>query len=356
MNVNVGSSLYIGKVLNIPIKIHWSFGLLILFIAYILQGNKTSIEQSLWFYSIVAIMFVFVVMHEFGHALMAQRFGVQTRDIIISPIGGVARLESIPKKAKHELFVALAGPAVNVILALLFLLIQIIFRHPLFPQTDTIDLIASPSDYLGILLSINLALIVFNMIPAFPMDGGRVLRAILSILLDDHMRATQYASYIGQAFAIIFIIIGIYAEHYVLLFIGIFVFLTARTERKQAKQEMLMKNTRAFQVMRSEGFQINSFISVNSLHKEHSFLVVDDSGIIGCIPSIFLKNLDKNESRLAKDLISNSYGYVNENDTLHQIYETMNGLGWAISIVTDDNKNIKGVIDRPLLLSFSNRL
>lgn len=357
MNPNLGSSLYLGTYLGIPIKVHWSFGLLILFIIYILQDSASTLSQSLWFFSIIFVMFVFVVLHEYGHALMARKYNVQTRDIIISPIGGVARLESIPKIAKHELHIALAGPAVNVVLATIFVLLQTILGHHLLPQSETINLIKAPGDYIGILLSINLALIFFNMIPAFPMDGGRVLRAILSMTMKDHWKATKYASYIGQIFAIAFVLYGLYLNHYVLLLIGLFVFLTARSERRQVNQETLMKKTQVKDLMRTNNFSISLDQMVKDLSKDQSYLIIEDDNVIGCLPNIFIRDTQSTNAVLttAKQLISQSYGHLNEDMTLDAAYNAMNAYGWVLGIVMDQEQKIKGVIDRPLLLSFSRK-
>ena len=170
-------------------------------------------------------LFACVLLHEMGHAAMARRFGVRTREIVLYPIGGVARLETIPG-GWAELAIALAGPAVNVVLAVAAAGTLVALHVPHALQQ------ALPWENTGLvqkLLWANIALVVFNMIPAFPMDGGRVLRAVLAIGLGQD-RATRIAAFIGQAIAAFFVIGGLVQANFLLAFIGVFVFLGASQE------------------------------------------------------------------------------------------------------------------------------
>ncbi len=208
--------------LGIPIRIHVTFVLILVWFGMAAAAQSRNVPREIAF---VLALFACVVLHELGHAAMARRFGVRTREIVLYPIGGVARLESMPG-GWAELLIALAGPAVNVVLAALCAAALEVLRipHP-FQQT-------MPWENSGLvqkLLWANIVLVVFNMIPAFPMDGGRVLRAVLAIGLGQQ-RATRIAAFIGQVIAGLFVVFGIVQANFFLAFIGLFVFLGASQE------------------------------------------------------------------------------------------------------------------------------
>ena len=172
----------------------------------------------------ILAIFMCVVLHEFGHALMARRYGIPTRDIILLPIGGVARLEKMPTQPIQELWVALAGPAVNAFIAvILFAWLKLTASWEPF---QTLSVTTGP--FFERLMAVNLFMIVFNMIPAFPMDGGRVLRALLATR-KEYGRATQIAASIGQGIAVLFGFIGLLYNPF-LLFIALFVWIGAAQE------------------------------------------------------------------------------------------------------------------------------
>ncbi|HEY6221442.1 MAG TPA: site-2 protease family protein, partial [Candidatus Eisenbacteria bacterium] len=217
-------SWQIAKVAGIPIRVHATFLIFIVFV-YIVLARGQSPTLALETVGFFLALFGCVVLHELGHALTARRYGVRTRDITLLPIGGVARLERIPEKPSQEIAVALAGPAVNFLIAGILLAI-------LLGGGGGAQLLGNPTllqgNFLARLLAYNVFLALFNLIPAFPMDGGRVLRALLATRLD-YLRATQIAANVGQGIAFLFGLAGLFGNPF-LLFIALFVFIGAGQE------------------------------------------------------------------------------------------------------------------------------
>jgi Zn-dependent protease len=185
----------IGRFFGIDLYIHWTFLLLPLFAVWSQQENPTVSVPFLL--GLITALFTCVVLHEYGHALTARQFGINTRDITLYPIGGVARLERISEKPWEEFWIAVGGPAVNVAIAIILLAILV----PLAFVNPNLVLQSNAGQFLMYLLAGNIFLVIFNMVPAFPMDGGRVFRAILSMWLG-HLQATRIAATVGMIVAI----------------------------------------------------------------------------------------------------------------------------------------------------------
>src|SRR5689334_13644561 len=223
-------SLPIFRIYGIQLRIHVTFLLLIGWLAfgYYAQGGSAI---AFWRVVFVLLLFVCVVLHEFGHAIAAKNYGINTPDITLLPIGGVARLQRMPDEPWQELVIALAGPLVNVVIALtLFMFVGW--------RGFSLEGAASGADLLVHLLAINVILVLFNLLPAFPIDGGRVLRALLATRLS-YARATQVAATVGQAFAFLFGIVGLFGipgipslshSNPFLIFIAVFVYIGASQE------------------------------------------------------------------------------------------------------------------------------
>jgi Zn-dependent protease len=214
----------IADVAGIPVRIHVTF---VLFIAWLfwmgLQGGG-GVARAAQGVGFILAAFACVVLHEFGHALTGRRYGVVTRDITLLPIGGVARLDRIPRHPKQEVAIALAGPLVNVVIAgALFLYMKVSPEIYDFSQPALLE-----HSFIARLFAFNVVVTLFNLIPAFPMDGGRVLRALLAMRLD-YVRATRIAANVGQVIAFLFGILGLFGNP-MLLFIAVFVFIGAGQE------------------------------------------------------------------------------------------------------------------------------
>lgn len=217
-------SWQIGTLLGIGVYMHATFLLLLAWVALSHWLAGRTLGHVLHGVVFILALFACVLLHEFGHALTARKYGIQTRDITLLPIGGVARLERMPEDPRQEIWVALGGPAVNVVIAtLLFLWLHL---------TGTLEpldrLSVAGGSFLERLMVVNVSLVVFNLIPAFPMDGGRVLRALLATRLE-YTRATQIAAGVGQAMAFVFGFLGLFMNPF-LLFIALFVWIGAAQE------------------------------------------------------------------------------------------------------------------------------
>jgi Zn-dependent protease/predicted transcriptional regulator len=213
----------IGSPFGIRVELHVTFLLFVGWIA-VAQGLFTgNVQAALSAVALLLLVFACVLLHELGHALAARRYGILTRDIILLPFGGVARLQKMPDQPGQEIVVALAGPAVNLVIGAALLVLLSLLGRP-------IELSSLSGGLLGVLLVINVWMLLFNLIPAFPMDGGRVLRALLAFRLP-YSRATRIAAGIGQGIALLFGLFGMWQHLPGLMFVALFVFLAAAEER-----------------------------------------------------------------------------------------------------------------------------
>jgi Zn-dependent protease/CBS domain-containing protein len=216
-------SITVGTIAGTAVRIHLTFLLFLLWIG-IAQALSGGASAAIGAVAFMASLFACVVLHEFGHILAARRYGIRTPEVTLYPIGGVASLEKLPEKPAQELVVALAGPAVNLVIAAVLF---IGLGATLDPQ-DLTRLDQPGANLLPRLAAANLFLAIFNMVPAFPMDGGRVLRAFLAMRLGP-ARATHIAAGVGQALALVLGFLG-FLGNPILIFIAIFVYMAAGSE------------------------------------------------------------------------------------------------------------------------------
>ncbi|MFD1016166.1 site-2 protease family protein [Winogradskyella rapida] len=321
MNVN----LNIGRVLGAQLKVHWTFFLLIIWIVvHELQrgGHASSVLFNI---ALVFAIFIGVILHELGHAFMAKRFGVRTTKITLLPIGGIAHWNPREIPPKHEILIVLAGPFVNLVLALL--LYFTIPIHSLYRQsfTDAYEVFASFSfqNFLFFIFLINAGLVLVNMLPAFPLDGGRLLRALLGLRLKP-ARATQMATSLGQVIAIAFLLLGL-LYHPVLIFIALFIIFGAYTENLNVQHTTLLKghtveeamllNITTFKPKDSIDLVVNTIISGTEIN----FIVVESGQIKG------LLNHGKIIAHSAKNVLVEAvmdpeFQTVNASDDLSVVY------------------------------------
>ena len=230
-------SFSLGRLLGSELRVHVTFFLLLAWIGFAAYGT------SGWAGALVNIAFVLalfacVVAHEFGHALMARRYGIRTPDITLLPIGGLARLERMPEKPGQEIAVALAGPAVNVAIW------AVLTAFGAKTSLALTDLDQTTTGFLQRLAVVNLFLALFNMIPAFPMDGGRVLRALLCLRMD-RVAATRAAATAGQIVAFFLGFMGLSSGNPVLVLIAVFVFVAANAESQDVAMRSVARRLMA---------------------------------------------------------------------------------------------------------------
>jgi Zn-dependent protease/CBS domain-containing protein len=271
-------ALRLGKIAGTEVRIHLTFFLLLAFLglSYYQQGGTSAAVHGVLLTSLV---FLCVLLHEFGHAFAARRYGIRTPDITLFPFGGVARLERMPEKPSEEIFVAIAGPLVNVAIATGLWLALGGFRWPsaevLLKLSTTVP---------GGLLLVNIVLVLFNLLPAFPMDGGRVLRALLAMKMD-HSRATQIAARIGQFLAIGLGFLGLFGNP-MLILVAFFVFAAAASEAGAAQLKSVSNGLRvsAAMVTRFQTLPRNASLREASdvllRTSQHEFPVVDPDGTL----------------------------------------------------------------------------
>jgi Zn-dependent protease/predicted transcriptional regulator len=235
----------LGRFAGIDVRVHATFLILLAWVAFASYQLRGSASDAVNGGVFILAVFASVILHEYGHALMARHYGIPTKEITLLPIGGVAQLERIPKEPQRELAVAVAGPAVTIAIVLVLFVILIATGLPTAPGV----LLREDAPFLSRLMWVNVWLVVFNAIPAFPMDGGRVLRALLATRMP-HLRATRIAAEVGKGFALVFGIIGLFFQGGpFLVLIALFVWLGAAGEAAMAQQNTAFDGIRVERVM-----------------------------------------------------------------------------------------------------------
>ncbi len=381
-------SLKIAQPFGIPIFVHWSFLLLFLLVVYAGRKGDSTPQDLILLSSFIIMAFVCVILHELGHALSARYYGVKTKDIIILPIGGVARLDKLPEKPFQEFVVAVAGPLVNVaIFALLGVFLSVFFSFTfnfsgfeLVGENDEIFL-SDTSKFLFALMQWNMALVVFNMIPAFPMDGGRVFRSLLSIRIG-RLRATRFAYILGQIMAVCFVVYAIsplvqslmmrvfpdftgfefidWSFNPILLFIAFFVFNAARNEYEHVKNEAEWEKHTARDLVRTH---FTTFKILDSVQQaawemkkgyENDFLVVEDEKILRGVlrgDDIITAMRNRDYEAVVLTYLTRDFVQVQINENLKQVYNKMMTHGQNI-VPVFDGENLVGVVDERAIHNF----
>jgi Zn-dependent protease/CBS domain-containing protein len=273
----------VGQLAGIDLRIHATFLLLLGWVGASYWISSKSVGAMLGGVAFILAPFACVVLHEMGHALAAREFGIKTRDITLLPIGGLARLERMPEESQQELWIALAGPAVNIVLAF-WLYVWLALTHGWEPFSH-LGVVAGP--FVERLMVANVWLVLFNLIPAFPMDGGRVLRALLATRMT-YPKATQVAASVGQGLAFVFGFVGLFTNP-MLLFIGLFVWIGASQEAGAAQIKSALSGTPARAAMLTgfatleSGDTLADAVRLTLEGSQRDFPVIDQGRVAGIL-------------------------------------------------------------------------
>lgn len=342
------SSLNLGNIAGIGVKVHWTFMLLILWVVFLEVTRGSSFNAMLWSIFFVLVLFACVVLHELGHALTARKYNIGTRQITLLPIGGVASLEAMPEDPKEEFMVAIAGPAVNVVIALALYLV--VPMEPYLSQDaealeETMSAI-NANNFLFYLFAANVMLVLFNMIPAFPMDGGRVFRALLSMKFD-RVTATQMAARLGQGVAFLFFLIGLLYNP-ILILIAIFVYFGAQGENVMVQQLNLLKGYKVRDAMMTNittvrpDKKLDDVIDIILTGTERDFVVMENGKVRGILYQAELMQAFKNRDNQirVRDIMDERVNSVQVVDDLTDVYRK----------VRSNNKSFFPVLHRDQLV------
>ena len=244
------------KIFGIDVRVHWSFILILAWGAFAYSsGPAGPMLGALYGILVILLLFLCVTLHEFGHALVAQYLGVKVPHITLLPIGGVASLERMPDKPTHEFFIAIAGPLVNFAIALLLLPILSLsgVLGSILSQGSIDSIVANMqtpglSNLILFLFFTNISLGLFNLLPAFPMDGGRILRALLAFAIS-YVEATRIAVFVGRIMAALFALYGILSPNIFFLLIAFFVYVGGGSEREAVESKAVLRNIKAKQAL-----------------------------------------------------------------------------------------------------------
>jgi len=352
-------SISLGKVYGIPISIHWTFWILIVWIVVNGFSAGQSISQVLWYVLFVLAIFTCVGLHELGHALAAKRFDIDTHSITFLPIGGLARLSHIPKNPRQELIITIAGPMVNLIIAMILGIVIMLLGNGMAIITEDTEFVASinADNFMFMLLTVNISLFIFNMIPAFPMDGGRVFRALLSFRLP-RFKATSIAVRTGQAFAILFVLLGLLYNPF-LIVIAIFISISAQSELRDIHfsesliqykaSDLLMQKFELF----SEDQSLSDAATEIIKGQDKVFVVKDEFGPTGFFTkNDILKGLSElSQKTKLKNIMQTNLQWVKEDQNAAAVWELMKNEKLPILLVGDQDQ-LRGIINFENLQEF----
>jgi len=326
----------LGRFAGIDVYIHATFLLLVGFYGVSYGANGGGVAAMIEGIAFILALFGCVLLHEYGHALTARRYGIPTRDITLYPIGGVARLERMPDKPRQELWVALAGPAVNVVIAAA-VGAWLFFSNAFVPSSE---LSMMSGSFLQRLMMVNLSLVVFNLIPAFPMDGGRVLRALLATRMD-YVRSTRIAATLGQGIALVFGFVGLFTAP-TLIFIAFFVWIAAGQELGMVQMKATLTGIPVSRAMLTDFRTLHPLEPVSRAMNlivsgvQQDFPVVDQGRLVGILThEDLLEALKQGRSHLSVGhVMRRDFEWIDANDLLEAAFARLSGSSLQSAPVT----------------------
>lgn len=337
------------RIWGISIYIHWTFLLLIGWVILINGRMGNNIEQLSWSFLFLTAVFACVTLHELGHALMAARFGIKAKEIVLLPIGGTASIEKFPDNPRQELLISIAGPLVNIVIAVLIWSFEPA-GTAFFERPQNVSIMHGP-DFMYNLRMVNIGLVIFNLIPAFPLDGGRLLRALLGFKLN-YIQATTIAAAIGRVIAVAFIALGIVFINPVLAAIGVFIVLSAGTEEYYLRLKSLVKGIRLNEVLMYDynSLQANTTVqeAAGILESNHSkyFVLMDGFQPVGAINRLEIVKAiaDMKYKEPLKNLVNEELEFLNGRNEIETVLEKLAQNDERIFPVMD-NSSFTGVVN-----------
>lgn len=334
----MNGSWKLGQLAGVHVQIHWTFLLLPLLVAW---STWSSAGAAAAFGAVIFVLAIFgcVILHELGHALAARQFGIKTQDITLLPIGGVARLQRMPGQPLQEFVIALAGPAVNVLIAA-SLLGMLRLQGVVPAQTLTLELIQT--SFLTRLMWTNVILVLFNLLPAFPMDGGRVLRSLLALAVS-YVRATQIAVVVGRIMALAFAAWAFYGGNWMLLFIAVFVYLAGSSELAMARLRAATHDIYVDDLMQRHFLTVSADQSLNDLvlqlplATQQDYPVTRDQQLLGMLSGrrILAEIAAGNGHQLAGDVMRREVPSVDRGDMLIDTFTKLSPIHSGVLPVCD---------------------
>jgi Zn-dependent protease/CBS domain-containing protein len=342
----MGWSIRLFDVGGTAVRIHLTFFLLLAWIGAVqwMQAGPAAAVDGVVF---IALLFVCVVLHEFGHIVAARRYGISTSDVTLLPIGGVASLERMPEKPGQEIVVALAGPAVNLVIALVLMLAL----GARFDLSQVAQLEQAQSTLMGRVAAANVALLVFNLIPAFPMDGGRVLRALLATRMG-YTHATRVAANIGQGLAVVLGFLGLLGNP-LLVLIAVFIFLAASGEAGYVQARDYTRGYLASHAMITEFQSLHTASTIDEAAQlllrttQQEFPVVDGGGYMRGVltrEALIAALRDRGGEAPVLAVMDRDVPTVPESACLDNVFEQLRSKGRRVVGVVDANKRLAGYI------------
>lgn len=337
-------SFKLGKIFGITFRIHVTF-LFLLFFIFIAGLSRRGPEQAMMGVFFISAIFACVLIHEIGHSIIARRFGVEAKSITLLPIGGVASMEEIPEKPGQEIAISVVGPFINLVIAgILYLFIGTwsgIIITILYP--------ASAHELFSMLIGVNIMLAIFNLIPAFPMDGGRILRGILALKMN-FVQATSAAVFIGQGFSMLFIFYGLFFNWWLSL-IGIFLFIGAGGEKQHVMLKTILHRVLANEVMATDFHSLRPDEPLSRALEyiyhgcQQDFPVVGDKGIQGVLTRMGILSVihDKGVQVPVSEVMDRNFNFVDPQTPLDDVYHHLLSSNKTTMPVLENNQ-LKGML------------
>lgn len=333
------TSFQIGKIIGIPIKVHFTFIIILALFAWAFAAESYSIfgftigfaglplsfvVQFLLGVIIAVLLFICVLLHELGHSYVTQRFGFRINSITLFIFGGVSQTEEIPRNPKQEMSIAIVGPAVSILIGVVLYLFYILIKQ--LNGSLSLEII---SISFGTLAFYNLLLAGFNLIPAFPIDGGRVLRAGLAMRMD-YAKATKVASNFGKVVAIFMAIFGLFFNLW-LTFIAIFIYFGASQEQQSLGVSLALENVKVKDIMTpnvesvSPDMSLRKFSDYMFAHKHLSYPVIKNEKIVGTVSIMDVRGVGKErqDSVLVNDVMHKDFLSISPNDDAINAFKAM---------------------------------